>query len=137
MRCFALACAMMATMAAVTWAADRPNLQVLDDMGLGGITVLSDSQALAIRGFGYSPVSASGFGWAQVSYKGASAGSFNKYSSSGKHAAWGSNESEAGVIVTSGGKGGKGGKSSYGGHGGGSSKSIVAFSGGSSRAGRK
>lgn len=134
MRCFALACALTAVMASVIWAADRPNQQVLDDMGLGGMTVLTDGQALAIRGFGYSPVSASGYGFAQVSFKGSSAGSFNKYSSSGKHSAWGSNESEAGVIVSNG--GGHGGNS-YGSHGGSSGKSVIAFSGGSSRAGRK
>jgi hypothetical protein len=133
MRCFALACAMTAIIASVNWAADGPDQQVLSDMGLGGLSVMSDSEALAVRGFGYSPVSASGYGWASVKMKGGSAGSVNKYSSTGRHKAWGQNESEAGVIVTGGGSNGSHG--GRGGHGGG--KGVVAFSGGSSSAGRK
>jgi hypothetical protein len=137
MRCSALV--LVALMASVTWASDRPSQQVLSDMGLSGLTVLSDSEGLAVRGFGYSPVSASGYGWATVKFKGGSAGSINKYSSTGKRKAWGENESKAGVIVVSG--GGHGGNNSCGGncggHGGGNIKAVIAFSGGSSSAGRK
>lgn len=128
MKYFAMACAMTAILASMS-AASRPSQEVLGEMGLEGMTVMSDSEGLEVRGFGYSPVSASGYGWASVRLKGGSAGSVNKYSSKGKHSAWGSNESEAGVIVTGGGSHG-----SHGGHGG---KAVIAFSGGSSRAGKK
>ena len=103
MRCFALALAMMAGLASVTWAADRPSQQVLSDMGLGGLTILSDSQSLAVRGFGYSPTRAAGWGFAVVSTKNGSAGSFNSYSAKGQHKSWGENYSEAGVEITNGG----------------------------------
>jgi hypothetical protein len=142
MKCLALASAMTAAMASLGWAADLPNQQTLNDMGLGGLTIMSDSESMSVRGMGWSPVSASGFGWAIVHVDGASAGSINKYSSKGKHKAWGENDSHAGVIIVGGkgGHGGHGGNDSCnhcGGHGGGNTKAIIAFSGGSSRAGRK
>ena len=133
MRFYALALTIVAGMTSVTWAADRPSQQVLSDMGLGGLTILSDSQSRAVRGFGYSPTSAAGWGFAVVSTKNGSAGSFNSYSAQGKHKSWGENYSEAGVEITNG--GGHGGHG--GGYGGGKTKGITAFSGGSSIAGRK
>jgi hypothetical protein len=144
MRFFALASAMVAAMVSIS-KADQPNQQTLSDMGLGGLVVMSDSDALLVRGMGYSSVVAYGKSWASVAVKGASAGAENGYYSTGKHAAWGSTDSHAGVIIeVGGGHGGShGGKKSYGGgggkggKGGGSSLSVVAFSGGSSRAGRK
>jgi hypothetical protein len=133
-------------MASFGWAADRPNQQILNDMGLGGITILSDSEGLAVRGFGYSPVKAYGKSWAKVHVKGGSAGSENAYSSSGKRAAWGESDSHAAVIIVNGniGGGGGNGNDSYGGGGGGHHggggvkvKAVIAISGGSSKAGRK
>ncbi len=85
------------------------------------LIVMSDVEGLSVRGLGYAPVKVAGWGFAKVSYKGASAGSKNSYEATGKHKAWGSNESEAGVEI------------SRGHH----TKGITAFSGGSSRAGRK
>jgi hypothetical protein len=90
-------------------------------MGLEGLVTMSDSDALSIRGLGYSPVRASGWSWASIKFKGASAGSENSYSAKGKHKVWGDNYSEAGIEIGHGWK----------------SKSITAFAGGSSRAGRK
>lgn len=150
MRCFALACAMSAAMVSATWAA-QPSQLVLSDMGLGDLVVMSESDALAVRGMGYSPVRAYGHSWASVAIGGASAGAENGYSSKGKRKAWGSTDSYAGVTIEVGGghgggkRGGKGGGKSYGGgghggkggKGGGGSISVVAFSGGSSHAGRK
>jgi hypothetical protein len=121
MRCFALALAMVAGLNCASMAAEQMSPQVLADMGLGAMVVVSDSEAMSVRGFGYSPVRVAGLGWASVKFKGASAGSTNSYQASGKHKAWGSNESEAGVKVSKG----------Y------HKTSITAFSGGGSRAGRK
>jgi hypothetical protein len=137
MRCCVFALGMVAGLNCVAMAAERPSQHVLADMGLSGLVVVSDSEALSVRGFGYSPTRAAGYGWATVAVKGASAGSKNSYSAEGKHASFGHNESEAGVeIETKGGKGGHGG--GYGKKGGkGTSFAITAFSGGSSFAGRK
>jgi hypothetical protein len=147
MKCFALACAVVAALGSWSWAAEGLNQQTLREMGLGDLAIMSDNEGLAVRGFGYSPVKAYGKSWASVSAKGASAGAENAYSSTGKHKAWGETNSKAGVIITiGGGHGGHGGhgggnNESYGGggghKGGGSTKAIIAFSGGSSSAGRK
>lgn len=116
-----LALAVVVGGSSLTLAADQPSDHVLSAMGLGELVVMSDSDALAVRGFGYAPVKVAGWSWASVKFKGASAGSENSYSASGKHKAWGENNSEAGVTVK---------KGHY-------KTSITAFSGGSSRAGRK
>lgn len=146
MKCFALACAVVAAMGSWSWAADGLNQQTLSEMGLGGLTIMSDSESLAVRGMGWSPVRAAGKSWASVTVKGATAGSENSYSSSGKHKAFGESNSVAGVIITTGGDhgghGGHGDDSGWSGggggnHGGGNTKAIIAFSGGSSKAGRK
>ena len=140
MRCLALASAMTVAMVSATWASE-PSREVLGDMGLGGLVVMSDDEGLAVRGFGYSPVKASGVSWATVRGKGASAGSINKYSSTGKHKAWGESDSHAGIVIVKGSIGGDGGNDTYGnggGHGGRIKvKAVIAFSGGSSHAGRK
>ena len=101
--------------------AGQPSQSGLSDMGLANLVVMTDSESLSVRGMGWSPVKVAGWGFAKVNFKGASAGSENSYSASGKHKDWGSNESEAGVEI------------SHGRH----TKGITAFSGGSSRAGRK
>src|SRR5262245_43558135 len=121
MRCFALACAMVAAMVTIS-RADQPNQQVLSDMGLGSLVVMSDSDALTVRGMGWSPVKVYGASWASISGKGGSAGSKNAYSASGKHSAWGETESEAGIEIKKGHH---------------NTKSVTVFAGGSSRAGRK
>jgi hypothetical protein len=121
MRFFALACALVAAMVTIS-KADQPNQQVLSDMGLGSLVVMSDSDALSVRGMGYAPVKAYGSSWASISGKGGSAGSKNSYSATGKHAAWGEANSEAGIEIKKGHH---------------NTKSVTVFAGGSSRAGRK
>src|SRR5262245_38009666 len=121
MRCFALACALIAAMVTVS-KAEQPNQQILSDMGLGSLVVMSDSDALSVRGMGYSPVKAYGASWASISGHGGSAGTKNAYSATGNHSAWGETNSEAGIEI------------SKGKH---NTKSVTVFAGGSSRAGRK
>jgi hypothetical protein len=104
----------------------RPSRQMLSDMGLGGLVVMSDDEALGVRGFGYK--GGHGGGSSAVvagnSFATINAGPFgtahseNLYAAEGKKFAFGANHSEAGIeIKTSGGKGGKGGM-----HGGGKPK---------------
>jgi hypothetical protein len=79
----------------------RPTLSAL---GLGGATVVSDSEALAVRGHGYAPSKsiaiAAGGSFAYVGAPHAGAGSVNVYFAAGKHFAGGVNYSEAGKTVT-------------------------------------
>ncbi len=121
MRCLALALAMTALMVSNSQA-DQPNQQVLSDMGLGNLVVVSDSDALSVRGMGWRGAKAYGASWASISGKGGTAGTKNAYSAKGKHKAWGATESEAGIEIS---------------HGHHNTKSITVFAGGSSRAGRK
>lgn len=99
----------------------------LDSMGLSGLTVMTDSQALAVRGMGYMGgqnsyknrrddhkqqeakkpwASADGKSWASVSLDGrhsdeeAGAGSHNSYAAEGRYEASGSNFSEATLSKT-------------------------------------
>jgi hypothetical protein len=79
-----------------------PNQDTLAAMGLSGMQVLSDSDALDIRGKGYfhkpaSQVQIWGSSNANVSKWGGSAESKNGYKASGKHFAEGSNHSYAGM----------------------------------------
>ncbi len=92
----------------------------LEAMGLSGLTVMSDSDALSIRGMGYSSggyesggdyehnkskkpwAKASGESWAEVEFEGddkvdveAEAGSENSYAAEGKYKASGETFSEA------------------------------------------
>jgi hypothetical protein len=121
MRCYVLVLTMIAAMSSLASASQQPSQSVLADMGLAGFVAMSDSEALSVRGMGYSPVRASGWSWASIKGHGASAGSENSYSAKGKHKAWGESNSEAGIKIRHGHK----------------TKSITAFSGGSSSAGRK
>jgi hypothetical protein len=133
---------------------DLPSQADLAAMGLSGIEVMTDSEALAVRGLGYNGASAYGHSFAFVSSQGSAAGSVNGYKAKGKHFAAGRNESEAELeIKVSGGHngGGYGGNSKSkkpkGGHTGGGhcnvcspkpfSISIEASAGGSSIAIRK
>jgi hypothetical protein len=113
-----------------------PSKAALAEMGLSGLSVISDDDAMDIRGEGFmgggSGASASGSSWANVSTPFGSAGTTNQYDASGKHSASGDNLSFAGFsITTSGGKddgthgkqpkggdGGQGGNGGYGGMGG-------------------
>jgi hypothetical protein len=116
-----LALAVVASLSSAALACDCLSQTVLSDMGLGGLVVMTDSEALSVRGMGYSPTHAAGWSWASIKFKGASAGSKNSYSAKGKHKAFGDSNSEAGVEIARGHR----------------VKSITAFSGGSSFAGRK
>jgi hypothetical protein len=132
---------MVAVMAAsqVT-AAGLPSQATLADMGLAGLSVMSDDEALAVRGFGYRSASAAGQSWASVAVKGGSAGSENSYNAKGKKVAKGHTLSFAAVEVEydGGHGGGHGGHGSKGGKGCNVCKpqdvSIRAISGGSSYA---
>jgi hypothetical protein len=115
----------------------QPSRQTLQAMGLGSMVVMSDDDAMSVRGHGYkgggSSVIVSGNSFA--TYNGGDQGgshSENAYSATGKHKASGSNSSYAGGadiwISTGGGKpNGNGGgghgpkppKSNGGGYGGG------------------
>jgi len=80
----------------------RPSRQVLQQMGCGSLVVMSDEEALAIRGEGFkgghSYVRVSGSSWATIGTPDAGAHSENSYFAEGKHDAKGSNSSHAGVV---------------------------------------
>ncbi|MEX2317965.1 MAG: hypothetical protein WD669_12480 [Pirellulales bacterium] len=156
--CMGLAIALIAV-SNTRASAEQPSQQTLAAMGLGSLSVMSDDDALAVRGFGYrgsnSSASAWGASYAVMGTRGGSAGSVNAYKASGKHSASGRNLSFAGKLVISskggghngGGNGGGGyggggaggamaGRMGNGGHGGGGIKvkAVVVFAGGSSSA---
>lgn len=93
----------------------RPSRQALDAMGLGSLVVMSDEEALSVRGQGYrggSSVKVFGNSFATIDGgPNGGAHSENGYFAEGKHAAKGSNSSYAGVadIWIGGGHKGKGG----------------------------
>ena len=105
----------------------RPSRQALAAMGLGSLVVMSDDDAMSVRGQGYmggSSVAVSGNSFATINSPFGGSHSQNAYSADGKHKASGSNSSYAGVAVisTGGGHKGKGRPSSKpngGGYGGG------------------
>lgn len=113
----------------------RPSRSALEAMGLGSLNVISDDEAMAVRGQGYqggggiqSYVRVTGSSFATYDGGGGSGShSENSYFAEGKHKAAGSNSSYAGVadiwVSTGGGhkdKGGYGGsKPPRGGNGGG------------------
>jgi hypothetical protein len=98
---------------------------MLEQMGLGSLVVMSDNEALAVRGEGFkgggSYVRVSGSSWATIGTPDAGAHSENAYFAEGKHDAKGSNSSYAGVvdIWIDGKGGGKGGPKDHGGNWGG------------------
>jgi hypothetical protein len=92
----------------------RPSQRTLNEMGLGGLVVMSDEEALGIRGFGFngghggSTAVAFGNSFATINLGPfGSAHSENGYNAEGKKFAFGANHSEAGVElkVSSGHKG--------------------------------
>lgn len=96
--------------AANAFAADgRPSNATLAAMGLSGLNVISDSDSLAIRGFGYNGANAYGQSFAVVASHGAAAGSTNGYDAKGKKKASGANLSFAAVETKKGGSHGGGG----------------------------
>jgi hypothetical protein len=81
-----------------------PSQGTLRDMGLYGMSVLSDREAMDIRGMGYrghskSKAIAFGVSYAKVEKHGAEAGTIDGYYAEGKHFAAGAHGSVAGVIV--------------------------------------
>jgi hypothetical protein len=106
-----LLAAVLVCMAVTSAQADQAISQnTLDSMGLSGLTVMSDSDAMSIRGMGYhskkskkSLAKASGRSWAEIEFEGekedveveAETGSNNKYKAEGKYHASGKNGSEA------------------------------------------
>ncbi len=94
-----------------------PSQAMLSAMGLSGIQVMSDSEALTIRGLGYgghSVAIAYGKSYANVGGYGAKAGSKDGFFAKGKYSAKGKHGSYAGkIIITK-----KGGRPKHGGGGG-------------------
>jgi len=79
----------------------RPSRQTLAQMGLGSLVVMSDNDALAVRGEGFmggSYVRVTGSSWATIGNPNAGAHSENSYFAEGRHDAKGSNSSYAGVA---------------------------------------
>ena len=81
----------------------QPSGSALQDMGLGGLTIMSDDEALAVRGLGFrsggSSAQASGNSFATINSPFGSAHSENAYSASGNHEASGDNFSFAGAEI--------------------------------------
>ena len=86
-----------------------PSQATLASMGLADLRVMTDSEGLAIRGFGFQGASAAGKSWASIAGYGASAGSTNSYNANGKNAASGHNVSYAALDIKDGGYDGHGG----------------------------
>jgi hypothetical protein len=78
----------------------RPSQNVLNEMGLGGLAVMSDEEAMKVRGHGFkqaSSVSVFGNSFATFDTPVGTSHSENGYASDGKHFAFGKNYSEAGI----------------------------------------
>jgi hypothetical protein len=121
----------------------RPSRDTLAEMGLGGLVVVSDNDALAIRGMGYKGSSSSvkifGNSFATINKKYGTAHSENGYVAEGKHFAAGGNHSYAGATFKKSSRMRSHSKSGYGrkgggGYGGGhlTIKSVKVFAGGRS-----
>lgn len=80
----------------------RPSRQMLEQMGWGSLVVMSDDEAMAVRGEGFrgggSYVRVTGSSWATIGNPNAGAHSEDSYFADGKHVAKGSNSSFAGVA---------------------------------------
>jgi len=88
-----------------------PSQATLQAMGLSGLQVMSDSEAMNVRGLGYqsyggkSKAIAFGVSYAHVGGHGGSAGSLDGFYAEGKHYAGGAHGSIAGkIVITKGGK---------------------------------
>jgi hypothetical protein len=97
----------VAVLMAGTARAERPSQQVLEEMGLSGLRVMSDSAALAIRGSGWrrgrSSSSASAWGKSSAEFNLpfdlAEAETDNGYNARGRHYASGRNGSSASIEI--------------------------------------
>ena len=80
----------------------RPSRQALEQMGLGSMVVISDEEALAVRGHGFygggSLVHVTGNSFATIDKSPSGSHSENAYDADGKHFAKGENFSFAGVV---------------------------------------
>ncbi len=143
----ALVAISMVTLAGVAQAdQSRPSQSTLSAMGLSGMQVMSDSQALEVRGMGYyQPYNkkgvaiAYGKSYAHVQGKGASAGSKDGFYAEGRHVAGGKHGSKAKIVIVvkKGKRHGGGGPQPYAGGGGGGGhkggkkvKSVTVYAGG-------
>ncbi|MEM8864034.1 MAG: hypothetical protein AAGF31_00625 [Planctomycetota bacterium] len=96
-KCFVLG--VCAAVLAAAGQADAMPVSTLQAMGLGGATVVSDTEAAEVRGMGFLPISiAAGGSFAGVGHDKGSAGTVNGYLAAGKYAASGENFSEAGFT---------------------------------------
>jgi hypothetical protein len=81
----------------------QPSGRTLQEMGLGGLTIMSDDEARAVRGLGFrsvgSSAQASGDSFATINTPMGSAHSENGFNASGKHEASGDNFSFAGAEI--------------------------------------
>jgi hypothetical protein len=78
----------------------RPSQAALMEMGLGGLAVMSDEEALRIRGNGFMGSSVDVFGNSFATFDAPSGTSHseNGYAAEGRHFAFGANFSTAGVL---------------------------------------
>ena len=88
-----------------------PTQDALYEMGLSGMQIMSDREALEIRGFGYDPwhghrknakksvAIAYGHSYANVGYKRAHSGTEDGFFAKGRHKAKGEHGSRAGVVM--------------------------------------
>jgi hypothetical protein len=156
-RAFSFSVAVLLVAASSTVQAEQglPSQSMLTDMGLASIVVMSDADAMAVRGRGYQPnyeeqhygskpsATAYGSSYASISGYGAHANTQDGFYSSGRHFAGGKHKSRAYIVVTTNGGGGHGGGGYGGGHGSSKSqpkpqvKKIVVFAGGYSYASSK
>jgi hypothetical protein len=100
-----MAVALTAVVSQATLANDgRPSRQALAEMGLGGLAVMSDDEALSIRGQGFynggSSVKVWGNSFATINTPIGGSHSENGYVAEGKHYASGKNYSKAGVTIS-------------------------------------
>ena len=97
---FGLAIAVCAVAGQLALAEDgRPSRQALEQMGLGSLAVMSDDEALSVRGQGFHS-SAMAFGNSFATFNGEGGGSHSQdaYAASGNHFANGHSFSFAGVL---------------------------------------
>ncbi len=106
----ALAASLLVALGSVAQAEQgMPSQATLRAMGLSGMQVMSDYDAMSIRGMGYqkshSKAIAFGISYAKVSGHGAEAGSKDGFFAEGSHFAGGKHGSIAGkIVITKGGK---------------------------------
>jgi hypothetical protein len=105
LRWLGLAVAVVAVLNQTAWAeGNRPSDNTLSAMGLGGLAVMSDDEAMNVRGLGYqgnggSSAAVFGNSFATFTTPFGTAHSENGYAAEGKKFAKGNNFSEAGVEL--------------------------------------